>query len=81
MITIIVGSATCAVGEAGHRPITPGRQHSFRPCYPSRGDLTKLTRMFNLYSATTNQEAIRNLFKFVRDLTGYLPPLRGGVDL
>jgi hypothetical protein len=37
--------------------------------------------MCNLYSATTNQEAICYLFKFGRDLTGYLPPLRGGVDL
>jgi putative SOS response-associated peptidase YedK len=37
----------------------------------------KLGRMCNLYSATTNQEAIRNLFKVGRDLTGNLPPLPG----
>lgn len=37
----------------------------------------KLRRMCNLYSATTNQEAIRNLFKVGRDLTGNLPPLPG----
>ena len=33
--------------------------------------------MCNLYSATTNQEAIRNLFKVGRDLTGNIPPLPG----
>jgi putative SOS response-associated peptidase YedK len=31
----------------------------------------------NLYSATTNQEAIRRLFSLDRDLTGNLPPLPG----
>jgi putative SOS response-associated peptidase YedK len=33
--------------------------------------------MCSLYSVTTNQEAIRNLFKVGRDLTGNLPPLSG----
>ena len=33
--------------------------------------------MCNLYSATTNQEAMRALFRFDRDLTGNLPPLPG----
>ncbi|MGA0598974.1 SOS response-associated peptidase [Enterovirga sp. CN4-39] len=33
--------------------------------------------MCNLYSVTTNQEAIRNLFKVGRDLTGNLPWLPG----
>jgi putative SOS response-associated peptidase YedK len=31
----------------------------------------------NLYSVTTNQEAIRRLFRVGRDLTGNLPPLPG----
>ena len=31
--------------------------------------------MCNLYSVTTNQEAIRRLFAIVHDLTGNLPPL------
>lgn len=31
--------------------------------------------MCNLYSITTNQEAIRRLFAVLRDLTGNLPPL------
>src|SRR5437762_12984354 len=31
--------------------------------------------MCNLYSATTNQKAIRDLFKVTRDNTGNLPPL------
>ena len=38
---------------------------------------TKLRSMCNLYSATTNQEAIRNLFNVGCDLTGNLPPLPG----
>ena len=33
--------------------------------------------MCNLYSLTTNQAAIRNLFKVSRDRTGNLPPLTG----
>jgi putative SOS response-associated peptidase YedK len=33
--------------------------------------------MCNLYSMTTNQEAIRRLFPIDRDLTGNLPPLPG----
>jgi putative SOS response-associated peptidase YedK len=33
--------------------------------------------MCNLYSVTTNQEAIRRLFRVGRDLTGNLPPLPG----
>ena len=33
--------------------------------------------MCNLYSATTNQEAIRGLFRVDRDLAGNLPPLPG----
>ncbi|TDR90271.1 SOS response-associated peptidase [Enterovirga rhinocerotis] len=33
--------------------------------------------MCNLYSVTTNQEAIRRLFRVDRDLTGNLPPLPG----
>jgi putative SOS response-associated peptidase YedK len=33
--------------------------------------------MCNLYSVTTNQEAIRRLFGVERDLTGNLPPLPG----
>jgi putative SOS response-associated peptidase YedK len=33
--------------------------------------------MCNLYSVTTNQEAIRRLFGVSRDLTGNLPPLPG----
>ena len=33
--------------------------------------------MCNLYSATTNQEAIRRLFSGMRDLTGNLPPMPG----
>ena len=33
--------------------------------------------MCNLYSATTNQEAIRALFRVDTDLTGNLPPLPG----
>jgi hypothetical protein len=32
--------------------------------------------MCNLYSVTTNQEAIRRLLGVSRDLTGNLPPLR-----
>jgi hypothetical protein len=31
--------------------------------------------MFNLYSITRNQEAIRRLFRVMRGLTGNLPPL------
>jgi|tagenome__1003787_1003787.scaffolds.fasta_scaffold20988082_4 putative SOS response-associated peptidase YedK len=31
--------------------------------------------MCNLYSMTTNQKAIRDLFKVTRDTTGNLPPL------
>jgi putative SOS response-associated peptidase YedK len=31
--------------------------------------------MCNLYSITRNQEAIRRLFRVMRDLTGNLPPL------
>ena len=31
--------------------------------------------MCNLYSETTNQEAIRRLFRVTRDLTGNLPPM------
>ncbi|TDR93510.1 SOS response-associated peptidase [Enterovirga rhinocerotis] len=33
--------------------------------------------MCNLYSVTTNQEAIRRLFRVDRDVTGNLPPLPG----
>ena len=33
--------------------------------------------MCNLYSVTTNQEAIRRLFRVGRDQTGNLPPLPG----
>lgn len=33
--------------------------------------------MCNLYSVTTNQEAIRRLFRIDTDLTGNLPPLPG----
>lgn len=33
--------------------------------------------MCNLYSVTTNQEAMRRLFRVGRDLTGNLPPLPG----
>lgn len=33
--------------------------------------------MCNLYSVTTNQEAIRRLFAVLRDMTGNLPPLPG----
>lgn len=33
--------------------------------------------MCNLYSVTTNQEAIRRLFSIERDLAGNLPPLPG----
>jgi putative SOS response-associated peptidase YedK len=33
--------------------------------------------MCNLYSVTSNQEAIRQLFGVARDLTGNLPPLPG----
>jgi putative SOS response-associated peptidase YedK len=33
--------------------------------------------MCNLYSMTTNQEAIRRLFRVVVDNTGNLPPLPG----
>lgn len=33
--------------------------------------------MCNLYSATTNQEAIRRLFRVERDLIGNLPPMPG----
>ena len=33
--------------------------------------------MCNLYSITTNQEAIRNLFSGIRDVTGNLPPMPG----
>ncbi|MFG1400240.1 MULTISPECIES: SOS response-associated peptidase [Roseixanthobacter] len=33
--------------------------------------------MCNLYSATTNQEAIRRLFRVDTDLTGNLPPMPG----
>ena len=33
--------------------------------------------MCNLYSVTTNQEAIRRLFAIAHDLTGNLPPLPG----
>jgi putative SOS response-associated peptidase YedK len=33
--------------------------------------------MCNLYSITTNQAAIRDLFKATRDSTGNLPPMPG----
>lgn len=33
--------------------------------------------MCNLYSMTTNQQAIRNLFAVSRDSTGNLPPMPG----
>ncbi len=33
--------------------------------------------MCNLYSVTTNQEAIRRLFRVQRDYTGNMPPLPG----
>ena len=33
--------------------------------------------MCNLYSVTIGQQAIRDLFRVVRDTTGNLPPLPG----
>src|ERR1700676_4941248 len=36
---------------------------------------TRFRSMCNLYSMTTNQAAIRDLFKVGRDTTGNLPPL------